>query len=52
VGIALSFGGHSKVAIPPFIAIAPAALMLAALVPLYISRPRSDVSIASQHAYQ
>jgi glycoside/pentoside/hexuronide:cation symporter, GPH family len=52
VGIALSFGGHSKVAIPPFIAIAPAVLMLAALVLLYISRPRSDVSIASQHAYQ
>jgi Na+/melibiose symporter-like transporter len=52
VGIALAVGGQASVAIPPFIAIVPAVLMLAALVPLYLSRFPSVSPTQSLHAHQ
>jgi Na+/melibiose symporter-like transporter len=39
VGLALTLGGDARGIIPPVIAIAPAALMLVALVPLFLGRP-------------
>jgi len=52
VGIALAVGGQANVAIPPFIAIVPAVLMLTALVPLYLSRFSPDIATHCLHAHQ
>jgi len=44
VGIALAIGGAPSVAIPPFVAVAPAVLMLIALLPLYLGRSPAVIS--------
>jgi Na+/melibiose symporter-like transporter len=53
LGLALAIWGHARVTIPPFIGIVPVALMLGALIPLFISRsPPYANSLRGRRAHQ